>query len=310
MKRLAPWAWLIVLGTALALSWWSLDALGLRFGMPKVLAGMVSATFDGAALVAADLALRRAVKADPTIAVKLLMLAAVGVSAWLNWEHAVLLSYPLVGRVLFAAPSVLSGSLFELQLRSMHRDRLRETGRSAKPMPKFGVIVWVFHPWSAIKHLSRIAASRLRSVPVTVMDWEGVPGTVREPSTVAGEVVREAELLSAPVEVEHEEADESEAHGANQDEVVDLEVEQTQETADSTAGEAEDTEAEVTPRNKASRSRVPDELYMGKLRELVDEAEGVVPSAREVARKLGVGQDRARRLIVKLKGDNAGLVET
>jgi hypothetical protein len=60
MKRFAPWAWLVVLGTALALTWWSLDALGLRFGMPRLLAGMVSATFDRAALVEADLALRRA----------------------------------------------------------------------------------------------------------------------------------------------------------------------------------------------------------------------------------------------------------
>jgi hypothetical protein len=42
---------------------------------------------------------------------------------------------------------------------------------------------------------------------------------------------------------------------------------------------------------------VPDELYLGKLRELVDEAGGEVPSIREVARKLGIGQDRARRLI-------------
>ena len=123
MKRLAPWAWLVVLGAALALSWWSLDALALRFGMPKLLAGMVSATFDGAVLVAADLALRRAAKADSAVAVKLLMVVTVGLSAWLNWSHAVLLGYPIAARVLFAAPSVISGWLFELQLRSLRGDR-------------------------------------------------------------------------------------------------------------------------------------------------------------------------------------------
>jgi hypothetical protein len=48
---------------------------------------------------------------------KLLMLVAVGLSARLNYEHEALLGYPLVGRVLFVAPSVLSGWLFELQLR-------------------------------------------------------------------------------------------------------------------------------------------------------------------------------------------------
>jgi hypothetical protein len=82
MRRLAPWAWLIVLGTALALSWWSLDALGLHFGMPEMLAATVSATFDDAALVAAGLAMRRAAVADSAASVKLLMVVAVGLSAW------------------------------------------------------------------------------------------------------------------------------------------------------------------------------------------------------------------------------------
>jgi hypothetical protein len=144
MKRFAPWAWLVVLGTTLALSRWSLDVLALHFGVPKRLAALVSATFDGSALVAADLALRRAVKADPALAVRLLMLTAVGLSAWLNYEHGVLLGYGMVGRVLFAAPSVLSGWLFELQLRSLRRDRLHATGRVAKPVPQFGMVVWLF----------------------------------------------------------------------------------------------------------------------------------------------------------------------
>jgi hypothetical protein len=50
MKVVARWAWVAVLGTALALSWWSLDALARHYGMPPILAAMVSATFDGAAL--------------------------------------------------------------------------------------------------------------------------------------------------------------------------------------------------------------------------------------------------------------------
>ena len=86
MKLLARWAWVAVLGTALALSWWSLDAFARRYGMPPALAAMVSATFDGAALVAADLAMRRAAVADSALAVKVLMLGAVGLSAWLNYR--------------------------------------------------------------------------------------------------------------------------------------------------------------------------------------------------------------------------------
>jgi hypothetical protein len=50
MKHLARWTWVAVLGTALAPSWWSLDAVARRYGMSVVLAGMVSATFGGAVL--------------------------------------------------------------------------------------------------------------------------------------------------------------------------------------------------------------------------------------------------------------------
>ncbi len=268
MKRLAPWAWLVVLGTALALSWWSLDALGLHFGMPKLLAAMVSATFDGAALVAADLALRRTAVADSAVAVKLLMLTAVGLSAWLNEQHASLLGYPLVGRVLFAAPPVMAGWLFELQLRTLRRVRKHELGQVVQRLQSMGGAVWLFHPWAALRHLSRIAGSRLRSIPETVMDWESVSVSTQGWPDGLTEPFEHPAILGAPVE----------------------EDECTHE--DAATGDIQ---------QKAGRSPVPDELYLGKLRELIAEASGVVPSAREVARQLSIGQDRARRLIATLK---------
>ena len=77
MKLLARWAWVVVLGTALALSWWSLDSLARRYGMPGTLAAMVDATFDGTALVAADLAIRQAKAADSA--------ASVNCSCWPPW---------------------------------------------------------------------------------------------------------------------------------------------------------------------------------------------------------------------------------
>ena len=71
------------------------------------------------------------------------MLAAVGLSAWLNFEHGALMHYPFPIRILFASPSVIGGSLFELQLRCLHRSRLRELGRVAAPLPPLGMLVWV-----------------------------------------------------------------------------------------------------------------------------------------------------------------------
>jgi Protein of unknown function (DUF2637) len=185
MKQLARWAWVAVLGTALALSWWSLDALARHYGMPSALATMVSATFDCAALVAADLAMRRASVADSAAAVKALMLATVSLSAWLNYEHGLLLHYPVAVRVLFASPAVIGGSLFELQLPSQHRTRLHELGRVADPLPRFGLLVWAFHPIAALRRLSQISASRLRSVPLHVIDWTVTgSGQARSPGMI------------------------------------------------------------------------------------------------------------------------------
>ena len=269
MKLLARWAWVAVLGTALALSWWSLDALARRYGMPPALAAMVSATFDGAALVAADLAMRRAAVADSALAVKVLMLATVGLSAWLNYEHGMLLHYPVAVRVLFASPSVIGGSLFELQLRSQHRSRLHELGRVAEPLPRLGFLVWAFHPFAALRRLSQISASRLRSVPVNVMDWAGAPVSVHELPGVPAAVPDHAVILAA---------------------AVNLDDERTHEDG-------------PRIRQKVGRTPVPDELYLGKLRALVDDTGGIIPSAREVARSLSIGQDRARRLIAALKDE-------
>jgi hypothetical protein len=51
-------------------------------------------------------------------------------------------------------------------------------------------------------------------------------------------------------------------------------------------------------RSRADRKPVPDEFYLAQLREIVAVEDGVIPSAREVARRPSVGQDRARRLVV------------
>jgi hypothetical protein len=51
---------------------------------------------------------------------------------------------------------------------------------------------------------------------------------------------------------------------------------------------------------RAGRKPVPDEFYAAQLQEYVQAAGGAIPSAREAARLLGIGQDRARRLVAAL----------
>jgi hypothetical protein len=114
-------------------------------------------------------------------------------------------------------------------------------------LPWFGFIVWAFHPRATLKRLSQIAALRLHSVPVTVMDWEGAPVAAHELAAVPGEIIGESAPLAAPVELDDGEA------GGDQASQQDDECGQ------------EDVEEILRTVAKSGRSRVPDELYMVKL---------------------------------------------
>ncbi|UEM46820.1 hypothetical protein SEA_TARGARYEN_31 [Streptomyces phage Targaryen] len=150
-KRVLDWrgsiSFGVVLIVALALSWWSLYSLAVTFyGVPQILAIGVSAAFDGAALFVADLASKYARTEDSGLATKLATYLFVGASVYLNVEHAMLLSYGVPGMVLFGAPPVIAGILFELYLRFIHRSEMRANGLVPKRMPVFGKISWLIFP--------------------------------------------------------------------------------------------------------------------------------------------------------------------
>lgn len=56
--------------------------------------------------------------------------------------------------------------------------------------------------------------------------------------------------------------------------------------------------APVAPAWRPGRAPVPDELYLERLRELVAEAGGVVPSIREIVRRLSIAQKRSSGWLV------------
>lgn len=57
------------------------------------------------------------------------------------------------------------------------------------------------------------------------------------------------------------------------------------------------------PPERAGRKPVPDEFYAVQLREHLAATDGEVPSARQVAQLLSIGQDRARRLAAMIGHD-------
>jgi hypothetical protein len=338
VKHITRWAWTVVLGTALSLSWWSLFVLAHRFGMPAVIAGMVSLAIDGVALVLADLAMQRAMLADSAAVVKLFTMCTVGLSAWLNFEHAVLWGFPLPIRVLFAAPSVLSGIVFELKLRNLHRARLHELDQVAPSLPRFGFIIWVLHPFAALRKVSQIAGSRLRSVPVTVMDWQQSVSTVTVVpiSAPVHPMVEPARAVAASMsdvgglQAETSESDATPEVAATATVVGESSEGSTAELAAPASAEPDaagvpaesreltapgattDTDKSASPKpdetptassdpkepKRTGRKRISDEVYAEQLRTHLVATGEGLPSARQVAQLFSIGQDRARRLVV------------
>lgn len=159
----------VVLIVALALSWWSLYSLAVTFyGVPHILAIGVSAAFDGAALFVADLASKYARTEDSGLATKLATYLFVGASVYLNVEHAMLLSYGVPGMVLFGAPPVIAGILFELYLRFVHRTEMRANGLVPKRMPVFGKISWLIFPGKTFGGFKDVVFFRLNEVVTSV----------------------------------------------------------------------------------------------------------------------------------------------
>lgn len=172
-KRVLDWrgsiSFGVVLIVALALSWWSLFSLAVTFyGVPKILAIGVSAAFDGAALFVADLASKYARTEDSGLATKMATYLFVGASVYLNVEHAMLLHYGIPGMVLFGAPPVIAGMLFELYLRFIHRGEMRNMGLVAKRMPVFGKVSWIIFPGRTFRGFKNVVLFRLNEVVTNV----------------------------------------------------------------------------------------------------------------------------------------------
>jgi hypothetical protein len=162
MRILSRFAWLVVITSALALSNWSLFYVGRYYGLPVILACILSVSLDGAALVSADIALRYAREHGTSGAgARTAVLALAGISAYLNSEHASLAHDGLPAHVMFAVPPLVALTLFELHTRYSRRSALREAGRVAESLPAFGGHVWVHHPFGAYSGVRAITGNRL-----------------------------------------------------------------------------------------------------------------------------------------------------
>ena len=169
-------AWVLVAAFALGLSWWSLAYVARSWGVPGPLSWVVSAVFDGVALICADLALRAARNGDSTFAPSSALVIFAALSAWFNSYHARLVGLPWPAQVFYATPPLAAIVVTELQLRHDRRAALRARGRVADPLPAFGGATWLHKPWSTYFGLRKVIAHRQRAkIEQATRVWPSLP---------------------------------------------------------------------------------------------------------------------------------------
>lgn len=166
MKTVTRYAWVPALTASLAISTYSLYWVARAWGMPPVLASLVSMIFDFASLTFADLSLRIArTHGDSALMPRTAVILLAAGSAWLNSYHPLLAGHTAIAaRLLYAAPPVITVWLFEAHMRYERRSALRRAGRVPASLPAFGRWPWLLFPFRTLRALRSVVAFRLETV--------------------------------------------------------------------------------------------------------------------------------------------------
>ncbi|MCX5209797.1 DUF2637 domain-containing protein [Kitasatospora sp. NBC_00240] len=161
-NRLLRGVLFLVMGAALTVGTWSIyTLLTVKFGAPKKVAVFGSGMFDGAALYFALLAQRYATSPDSGLAPRLAMLAMVTASSWVNWTHAQLEGWGIVGGILLAPAPVIAEVAFEMWHRYEHREALRDQGRVQSALPVIPGLAWLLFPKKSAKVMRASVGAQL-----------------------------------------------------------------------------------------------------------------------------------------------------
>lgn len=157
----AGYAWLVVVGACVvAASWTGLvgfaaDVLDLT-GRARYI---VPVTLDGLAVTLAFFGLRSVLAGDAAVFPRLLAWAVVGLGAGLNYWHAEVVGQGRAAAIYFGAMTLLVYLTFEVILRQLRRNALKDQGAVEPPLPRFRLARWArfpgrtFRAWStAVEH--------------------------------------------------------------------------------------------------------------------------------------------------------------
>ncbi|MFC8008697.1 DUF2637 domain-containing protein [Streptomyces cinereoruber] len=144
----------LVMTAALAVGTWSIYTLLTdTFHTPDYIAVFGCGLFDISAIFFALLGQSYATTTDSGLAPRMAMLAMVCASSWVNWKHAQMEKWGIVGGVIFASAPLIAELAFEMWHRFEHRETLRNLGRVAQTLPILGKWSWIAHPLRSRKTL-------------------------------------------------------------------------------------------------------------------------------------------------------------
>lgn len=156
----------LVMGAVAAMSWAGLYAFArTTMHWSPWHAALVPVALDIAALSCAFLALDSLSRNDSAMAFRILTAALVGLSAFINWRHA-LASHVIAEQLFFPSMSLISYLLIDAVLRKYRRDTRRDRmglpAREAhRPLPRTGLAVWLRFPGRAFASVSNALAERV-----------------------------------------------------------------------------------------------------------------------------------------------------
>jgi hypothetical protein len=189
-KLLSRFGWLIILAGTLSISWWSLYFVARHEGAPAPIAGIVSTAFDGVALLSADYALRYARMGLSGIGPRITVYLFAGISAYINSRHAVISHEPGFVELLWGVPSVGAILVYEFHVRWERRNALSRAGRTAAPLPTYGVWTWVRYPRKTLARMSAVIDYRADAITARNM-----PAPISRSGQTQSETLSDSEKL-------------------------------------------------------------------------------------------------------------------
>ena len=157
---------MIVLGAVAAMSWSGLYGFAHQtMGWSPVHAALVPIALDVAAMACAFLALDSIGRGETAVTFRTLTGALVGLSAFVNWRHAISTGN-IAEQVFFPAMSIIAYALVHATLGKYRREVRRDlSGRqhreTLEPLPRVGALAWARYPGRAFGAVSQAIAERL-----------------------------------------------------------------------------------------------------------------------------------------------------